>query len=72
MKGAILINHDEVEVSGDDDRIEEAEVVKAAVEDFFDETDTLGPIEVKELVVGLGAYREDWEEGKSCPDCRSE
>ncbi|KZX46300.1 hypothetical protein [Haloarcula sp. K1] len=71
MKSTILINHDDVMVSGDDDRTEKAKAVEAAVEDLFDETDTLGPITVENLGVNLGAQRDDWEEGEPCPECGS-
>lgn len=72
MKSAILIDHGDVTVSGDDDRTEKAEAVEAAVEDLLDETDALGPIDIEDFAVDLGAHREDWEEGEPCPECGSE
>lgn len=72
MKSAIVIDHGDVTVSGDDDRTEKAEAVEAAVKDLLDETDTLGPIKVRDFAVDLGAHREDWKEGEPCPECGSE
>lgn len=69
MRSAIVIDHGDVVVSGEEDRSEKTEAVKEAVEELLNEN--LGPIVVDDLTVTLGAHREDWEEGEPCPECGS-
>lgn len=71
MRSAIVIDHGNVVVSGEEDRSEKTEAVKEAVEELLNENENLGPIVVDDLTVNLGAHREDWEEGEPCPECGS-
>ena len=71
MRSAIVIEHGDVAVSGDEDRSEKAEAVKEAVTELLDGNEDLGPIVVDDLTVDLGAHRDGWEEGEPCPECGS-
>lgn len=71
MRSAIVIQHGDVTVRGEEDRSEKTKAIKKAVEDLLDESEDLGPIVVDGLTINLGAHRKDWEEGEPCPECGS-
>ena len=72
MRSAIIIDHGEITVSGDEDHNEKTEAVEEAVAELLRDGIDLGPIRVEEAKVDLAAVREDWEEGEPCPECGNE
>lgn len=71
MKSAILLDHSQLEVSGNDEREANAEIIEEAIADVIASGENLGPIEVDDVTVALGCVRDDWEKGDPCPECGS-
>lgn len=71
MRSAILIDHSEIEVGGDDDQQAKEAAVEEAVAGVLGEGTSLGSVQVEDINVSLGCVRDDWEEGDPCPECGS-
>lgn len=70
MKSIVLITHDEVEISDDEDHTQKEEQLEEALDEVLNGQD-FGPITTQSISVSLGAQHEDWEEGEPCPECGS-